>query len=202
MVGFCSCPRVSRVVGSLVLGLLLALPGAAWADEAQLFVRVMSQTGEVVTDVTADEFVVEEDGVPCRIVSAQLGLPMKIALLVDNSEPAQESFTQLREGLAAFLDTLPPQHEIAFFTIARQILRVVDFTNDRETLKEATGRIFADRSSGAVVLDGLVETWRRRFEDDDFWPVFVLVGYDGPKRARTSSNRITIGLSPSLWLGV
>ena len=32
---------------------------------------------------------------------------------------------------------------------------------------------------GTVLLDGLVETWDRRFDEGDAWPVFVLVLFDG-----------------------
>ena len=46
-------------------------------------------------------------------------------------------------------------------------------------LKESAGSIFLDRGAGAVVLDGIRETWERRFEDDEPFPVFVMVLTDG-----------------------
>ena len=64
------------------------------------------------------------------------------------------------------------------FTVARQVRRIVDFTTDRDELRAAGQNIFIDTGAGAVIIDGLFETWDR-FEDDDFWPVFVVVGHDG-----------------------
>ena len=104
---------------------------------------------------------------------------VKIALLVDNSDAAQQALNSLRDGLRAFLDTLPAQHDVGLFTISGQTRRVVDFTPDREALTEEVDRIFVQRNTGALVLDGLVETWKRRFEDEDLWPVFVMVLFDG-----------------------
>ena len=94
--------------------------------------------------------------------------PMRIALLVDNGDRIYETNANnpLRSGLNAFLETLPPQHEISLFTIARNLQRRVDFTADRDELKDGVGLINATSRSSAVLLDGLKETWERRFEDD------------------------------------
>ena len=42
-------------------------------------------------------------------------------------------------------------------------------------------RLFAENNTAAVLIDGLLETWDRRFDAEDAWPVFVLVVYDGPE---------------------
>ena len=112
---------------------------------------------------------------------------MKVALLVDNGDAIVKAnaLNPIRDALDAFLDTLPAQHEVGLFTIARFVQRRVDFTTDRAELKESVSTIFADRSGGAVMFHGIKETWERRFEDDDAWPVFVMVLTDGPK---TSGN--------------
>ena len=178
-----SRPGVAVVV--LGVGLALSLAGSAQAQQGQVFVHVMNQTGQPVTDLTAEEFVVEEDGLATKIVSAQLGTqPMKVALLVDNGDAVGTSINSLRDGLEAFLDTLPPQHEVGLFTIARQVRVRVDFTTDRAELKEQADSLFADRGAGTVMMDGLFETWERRFDDEDFWPVFVLVVTDGAETSR------------------
>ena len=171
-------PGVAGVV--LVAGLALGASGTAQAQQGQLFVYVMNQVGQPVTDLTAEEFAIEEDGLATKIVSAQLGTqPMKVALLVDNGDAVGTDTNSLRDGLEAFLDTLPPKHEVGLFTIARQVRMRVDFTTDRAELKDQADGIFVDTGAGAVMMDGLFETWERRFDDGDFWPVFVLVVTDG-----------------------
>ena len=65
------------------------------------------------------------------------------------------------------------------FTIARNVQRRTDFTTDREELVGSVNGVFADRGAGARMMEGLLETWDRRFEDDDSWPVFVMILTDG-----------------------
>ena len=164
------------------VGINLLWPGPARAAERQLFMSVSDRSGEPVLDLRLEEVVVLQNGIGCEVRSVQPETDkMKIALLVDNSEGAANSLNSLREGLTNFLNTLQPQHEIGLFTIANQIRRRVDFTTDRSELQEQVDILFIDRNTGAAVIDGLYETWERRFEDDDAWPVFVLVVHDGPE---------------------
>lgn len=176
-----------RTIGLACLASLIAAAAqTAWAVDRQLFMLVTDRSGQPVTDVTADEVVLEQEGSECTVKDVQLdAAPMKVALLVDNSDAAQQSLNSMRDGLAAFLDTLPAEHEVGLFTIAGQVRRRVDFTTDREELKEHATGLFVDRNSGVVYLDGLVETWERRFEDEDLWPVFVSLVYDGAEASRS-----------------
>lgn len=176
-----------RIIGLACLASLIAAAAqTAWAVDRQLFMLVTDRSGQPVTDVTADEVVLEQEGSECTVKDVQLdAAPMKVALLVDNSDAAQQSLNSMRDGLAAFLDTLPAEHEVGLFTIAGQVRRRVDFTTDREELKEHATGLFVDRNSGVVYLDGLVETWERRFEDEDLWPVFVALVYDGAEASRS-----------------
>lgn len=176
-----------RTIGFACLASLIAAAAqTVWAVDRQLFMLVTDRSGQPVTDVTADEVVLEQEGSECTVKDVQLdAAPMKVALLVDNSDAAQQSLNSMRDGLAAFLDTLPAEHEVGLFTIAGQVRRRVDFTTDREELKEQATGLFVDRNSGVVYLDGLVETWERRFEDEDLWPVFVSLVYDGAEASRS-----------------
>ena len=178
-------PRVAArlaVVLAVYLGVIAGLPEVAAGEERQLFMFVMNQSGQPVLDLSTDELQVRLSDVECTVVSIHPETEgMKIALLVDNTLSAQNSLNALRDGLRAFLQTLPAGHEVGLFTIAGQTRRRVDFTPDREALVEQTDNLFVESGAGTVLLDGLVETWTRRFDEDDAWPVFVLVVYDGPE---------------------
>ena len=130
-----------------------------------------------------EEFALTENGTEAKIVSAQIGTaPMKVALLVDNGDRINElggALNPLRDGLVAFLEALPPQHLVGLFTIGGQIRWTVDFTTDRAELTEAARTIFPDPGAGVLVLDGIRETWSRRYDGDEAWPVIVLVVTDG-----------------------
>ena len=177
------------VVASVVVVVAMTVSVDAGAQElGSVYVEVLDQSGQPVTDLTPEEFQIQEDAQTRPVVVAQPGtIPMKVALLVDNSDGIVKAnaLNALRAALDAFLDTLPAQHEVGLFTIARVVQRRVDFTTDRAELKESAGSIFADRSAGAVMFDGIRETWARRFEDDDAWPVIVMVLTDAPE---TSGN--------------
>ena len=186
-------PRVSArlaVVLLIHLGVIAGLPEAAAGEERQFFMSVMNLLGEPVLDLRAGELQVQQFGGECTVVSIQSGTNgMKIALIVDNSSPAANSLNRLRDGLHAFLQTLPAEHEVGLFTIAGQTRRRVDFTTDRDALVEQVSNLFAKSGTGAVLLDGLIETWNRRFDEEDAWPVFVLVVYDGPELSTSVRER-------------
>ncbi|HJN46552.1 MAG: hypothetical protein CL477_16420 [Acidobacteria bacterium] len=184
-----STDRISLHLSLPLLSLCVGLAGAPSAygqSTGQLFASVTDQAGDAVIGLTADSFQVEEDGVAMTLVTADPGTtPMKVALLVDNSEPIASSngLSSLRNGVAAFLDELPPQHEVGLFPIAGSVMRVVDFTTDRaDLLHEADG--LGNGRGGAKMVEGVMETWDRRFEDGDVWPVMVLVLTDGPESSR------------------
>ena len=171
-----------RLAIVVALSAILVAPSAVAAQAlGQLFIEVSDATGQFVPGLTTSDFVVREDGTEAGIVSVEPVGPMKIALMVDNGDRMVETnaLNPLRDALNGFLDIVPPPHEVSLFTIGRNIQRRVDFTTDRAALKESAGSIFLDRGAGSVVLDGIRETWERRFEDDEPFPVFVMVLTDG-----------------------
>jgi len=182
--------HLGDVVFLVCFGALLALPPAASAEEHQLFLFVMNQYGLPVGDLRADEVVIEHRGDACEIKSLTPGTdPMTVALMVDDGEGAAQSLNPLREGLNQFLDTLSPEHEVGLFTISGQTTELVAFTTDRMALSEKVSNLFIERGTGVVFLDGLAETWDRRFDDETSWPVFVAIVHGGAEASRSVRER-------------
>ena len=146
--------------GSILLAAVALVLSAPVAVEAQavgqLFIEALDAEGRVVPDLTVNDFVVFEDDTRVDIVSAERLGPMKVALLVDNSDRMSElaAFYPLRDAIAAFLDTLGPEHQVALFTIARSVQRRVDFTMDRGALRAAAAAMGLDSGGGGLLLDG------------------------------------------------
>ena len=184
------------------------LPAGAGAQlVGQVFVEVTRQsTGEPVLNLAPDAFDVSEDGRSAGIVSANLDAePMKIAVLIDNGDRLMETnaLNPLRAGLAEFVATLSPRHELSLITIGRSVQQRVGFTTDTAELREGVGLLFPDRGAGARLLDGVRETWRRRFDADDAFPVIVLVLTDGTEASGNyNDNQYAELLDPLIANGV
>ena len=185
----------------VAVGLVLSAPAVAHAqDLAQLYIETLDADGQVVPDLTPADFVVQEDDTPVNIVSAERIGPMKVALLIDNGDGmnSMNALISLRDGMAGFLDTLGPEHEVSLLTLGRSIQRRVDFTTDREELKESANSIFLDNGAGTIMLDGIRETWERRYEDDELFPVMVLILTDGTESSSNYSDPEYLALNQML----
>ena len=186
-------PRVFRFGLSMMAamtclaGLFSVQPVVAQSGPLQLYIRVVDGEDAPVLDLTPAEVEVQQGGQSCEIVEMQ-GEPdgMKVAVLVDTNVPAH-LLTPYRDGLKAFFEGLPDGHEVGVFTIAGQTMQRVEFTRDHTKLTEFAEDIFMDRR-GTVMLDGLAETWRTRFDEDDAWPVIVMVLHDGPDSSGLSGD--------------
>lgn len=184
---------VTRGVLILLAAVTMGLSSPVTAeaqDFAQLFIEPTDANGEVIADLGVGDFIVQEDDTEVNIVSADRVGPMKIALLIDNGQQMSEmnALNSLRAGMDGFFDTLGPEHEVSLFTIGRNIQHRVDFTLDREELKESAGSIFLDQGAASIMLDGIRETWERRYEEGDVFPVMMMVLTDGTENSSNYSD--------------
>src|SRR5688572_4080181 len=106
---------------TILLAGLLSTSVSAQKMTRRVFVTA-SAGGTPVLDLTAADFQVVESGTKREVTRAALGKePMRIVLLVDSSTAVAQMLNQFRPALTTFLDTLPPQHEVAFITTGGQI---------------------------------------------------------------------------------
>jgi hypothetical protein len=118
--------------------------------------------------------------------------PMRIALIVDTSEQSKAALTSIRAGLHAFLDAVPSQDEILLMGSGGQPRVRLPPTVDRQKLNSAVDGLFAD-GGAAVLLDALRDSWERFLRDaPNRWPVFVVVGTDGPDNSSTRNPQFQI----------
>ena len=167
------------LLAAVALGIAWPPPGAAAQELEHVFVEVLDRAGRPVPGLTAADFALQENNVDLDVVSVRRGTPrpMSIALLIDNggrvAAPAERD--ALREGLAAFLRTLPPRHEVSLHTIRGRVRRVVGPTTDRGDLEDAIGRVRVGASARVGLLESVRETSERGYGDDEPFPVVVLV---------------------------
>ena len=104
--------------------------------------------------------------------------PLRIVLLVDSSSAVSSQLTSFRAGLAAFLDALPGDPEIAFITTGGQMRIRVPPTSDRAKLRSAAAGFASDGGANSL-LETLLESDQRFLKNTpDRRPTFVILTTD------------------------
>lgn len=160
---------------------ILALPISISGQRAtkRIFVSAVDDKGEPVVDLTARDFEVSENGVKRDVTRSTLGTaPMRVILMVDSSTSIQPMMLSFRNALNAFVDKIPPEHEVAFVTSGGQIRVRTQPSTDRDKLKTAIGLLAAEGGANAF-LETLIESDQRFLKTaPDRWPVFVILTTD------------------------
>ncbi len=128
---------VSAIVGlALLAGTMGPVKGAADTTR-RVYISAVDSKGAQVTDLTAADIAVKENGKDRPVASLQPATaPMQVAILVDDSglgafQSSVAQFLQMNHGLGQFSITL----------LNPQAAPVVDFTADVAALKNALGRL-------------------------------------------------------------
>ena len=146
-------------------------------ETRRIFVTALDNRGTPVTDLTAAEFVVKEDGRERPIVSAAPATaPLQIALMIDDSGLGLQA---MREGAAAFVRHVQGVAEMAVITTGGRNIVLSDFTTDTDQLIATVNRIYARNLTGAFLTDGFLEVARVFGQREAQRPVIVSVGVEG-----------------------
>lgn len=192
-------------------GCLLALwlvvfsgPGArvsAQANERDVFVTVLNEAGAPVTTLGITDFIVREDGVSREILRARKAAdPIDLTLLVDNTQAASRHLTDLRKALKSFVDTMmkmDPHGEMSFVGYADRPTILVNYTRSAAELTRAVERFFPVPSSGAYLMDALVEISRGIEKRDSERPVIVALSADAMELSYTYHQQVTSSVAAS-----
>lgn len=174
-------PRQWRAIVSAI-AILVSIPVSLPAQPTvarSIFVSAIDSAGRPVLDLMPADFQITESGAKRTITRATLGsAPMRIVLMVDSSTPVGPMINTFRKALAEFVDTLPPQHEVAFISSGAQI-RVRARPNDpRDKLRAEMAR-FSSEGGANAFLDTLLEADTRFLQTAPAqWPAFVIVTTD------------------------
>ena len=118
---------------------------------------VRDKDGRMIDNLTKDDFTLFEDGVPQEIQSfSRDELPLAVALVVDRSGSLSPYISELRRITTSALDQLKPEDEVALFSFAGDVQRVVDLTPDREQIADGIARIRT--GGGTNIIDAVYES--------------------------------------------
>jgi hypothetical protein len=193
-----STVRIVRSTATLGFGLAVAVATAVVSVGAQsqprkIYTSLVDKKGAPVTDVTPADLVVREDGVAREILSVTPATdPMRIALLVDNSQAATSSIQFLREALNPFATRLTSAgHSVALITLGDRPTLQVDATTDIARLKNrGINRLFAQPGSGMYLLEALIETSKGFVKNETPRPVIVAVVTEGKEFSNASADNV------------
>jgi hypothetical protein len=105
--------------------------------------------------------------------------PLRVALLIDDSQAATSMIQPLREGISGFIDRLQGKAEIALITFGERPTTVVEYTSETPLLKKGVGRVFARSGAGPYFLEAVLEASRGLQKKEALRPVIVAVTIEG-----------------------
>lgn len=117
-------------------------------------VTVRDKKGRVVTNLSKDDFVLEEDGKPqtVRYFNQEKNLPLTIGLLVDTSMSERDNIGRERAASRTFLDQMitAPKDRAFVVHFDREVELLQDLTGDHARLEKAVGELDAQQAVTAV----------------------------------------------------
>jgi VWFA-related protein len=140
--------------------MLAAIVGAQVRVDVRLVNVVATVTdvrGRSIPNLTAEDFVLEEDGKPQEIMhfSQDHNVPVSIGILLDTSGSMDRKIRTAVEAVERFIRRVDQNDEIFLISFSgRPVLRQ-DFTNDRQKLSQALGKVNA--TGGTALYDALTD---------------------------------------------
>ena len=178
---------------TLGVAVVVVIAGAAAAQEAgpttrTVYVSAVDGEGVPVTDLTAADFRVREDGKDREVVRAELATePMHVAIVVDDNG---RGFFQ--NGIIQLLTGLEGRAEFAVIAVNGSPTWVVDYTTEFGALQDAISEVGrrAGRQGDGQVLEALMDVGQRLQERRVARPVVVVFTIGGGSTSiRASSVR-------------
>ena len=158
----------------------------AAADDLTIFLALTDSEGAPVTELAAEDFAILWDGEACDIRKIEpLNRPVRVSVYFDNATMSAKAMPDMREGVRLFLDALPPDIEVAIWTIGGRPQRRSPYTTDREELIDAIGEV-APEGGSSTFWDALYEEAERLDKDKDrqYTPVITLVAWRDSRSVR------------------
>jgi hypothetical protein len=168
----------AAVVGLFATGAALGLRAQEQLDFVLSFIDAK---GAAVTDVTAGELSIVENGIMGTIVSIQPDThPLDVQLLVDNGAGMGTALAEIRTGIKGFFSALPNDAQVSLVTLAPQPRFLLRAVTGPQNGVQAADRLAPDVSVAAF-LDALVEASERlRNQAKNHVPVIVAVASTSP----------------------
>ncbi len=107
-----------------------------------LNVKALDRAGQPLVDLKPEDFAIYEDGLKQEVSHFRpVNAPVNLILLLDLSGSTKKKRKAMQEAANKFVDSLPPQDNIAVVAFTRRYRALTDFTNDKAKLKHVLKEI-------------------------------------------------------------
>ena len=195
------------VVSALVLA--PATPGAQVKGKTRdIYVSITDKSGAPAKDVTIADITVREDNQAREVLAiGPAKMPMRIALLIDNSQVTQPLTNELRMAMTNFIGAIfkaSPDSVMSLSTFGDRPTLVEGFTNAAPVLTRAAQRTFPVPGSGAYMTDAVLDAARSLRKDPAARQVIVaFVDESGEEFSNAGRAQVIDALkdsNASLWI--
>jgi VWFA-related protein len=175
--------------------------------QQHVLVSALGRNDAPVTDLTAKDLRVREDGVAREVLNvAPADAPQQVALLLDDSQAAQGLVSELRAAALNFVQqllTANPQSAVGVMTFGERPVVQVEYTSSLPVLKRGIERIFPRTGAGSYLLEAIIETANGQKKKLATRPVIVAFAVeDGPEFSTSTHKHVQDalkGAGASLW---
>jgi Ca-activated chloride channel homolog len=153
---------MGRRFRAFLFAAVVLLAGSLLAQQMRVDVRLVNVVatvtdthGRYISNLTASDFVLEEDGKRQEIshFSQDLDVPVSVGILLDTSGSMDRKIRTAVEAVERFVRRIHQDDEIFLITFSGQPVLRQDFTDDRDKLSQALRRINA--TGGTALYDAL-----------------------------------------------
>jgi Ca-activated chloride channel homolog len=120
-----------------------------------IIATVTDEAGRYVGNLTADDFLVQEDGAPQTIshFSQDHDVPVSVGIILDTSGSMERKIRTAVDAVDRFIRRTHEDDEIFLMTFSSEPLLRQDFTNDRSKLSQALRKMWV--TGGTALYDAL-----------------------------------------------
>jgi hypothetical protein len=174
--------------------------GTAQTPETKsALVTVVADSNGPFRGLTAQDFIVTEDGRKRPVVSAELAAePLSIALLIDTTQPPMGKPLEtrdIRSSLSAFVKAIQTHTRDAKISIAEfagaSVMRV-DFTSKTAELDAVIGKLYPNHQSQGVLLEALVDASKRLGEQPPPRRAIVTVDFNSTEASAERTMKTAV----------
>jgi len=161
-----------------------AAPAVAPGSEVRaMTVTLLDEKGNEVTDVTASDVALVENGVARDVISFKPDRrPLSVAILVDSSAAVGSAYRlNVVDAVSGLVARLPEGARYAVWTTGDRPTKIQDLTDDRQAAGQVLRRVAPQ--GGNYVLDGVAEVAAdlRKSAREGTRTVVVVVTFTGPE---------------------